>query len=256
MIAGALLAAVIAAIAWRLHALDAGGAVAAFVVGTCTFGAGGVGGAAILLAFFVSSVVLTRVGRAKKRGLLDIAKGGPRDAMQVVANGGVATICVVLAPMLGHAWMLAFAGAYAAATADTWGTEIGTLVSTRPRSLINARAVATGLSGGVTLAGTAAELAGAFFIALVSAATAVAADLRSVAAITAAGIVGALADSALGATVQARRWCATCGRICENDPHGCGSATVYHSGVSWLSNDMVNLLATFVGSAVTFVFAA
>lgn len=255
MIAGALLAAVVAGAAWRFRALDAGGAIAAFVVGTCTFGAGGVGGAAILLGFFISSVVLTRVGRSKKRGLVDIGKGGPRDAMQVVANGGVATVCVVLAPMLGHAWMLAFAGAYAAATADTWGTEIGTLVSALPRSLIGARAVATGLSGGRTLAGTAAEVAGAFFIAIVAAAGAVASDARSVAVIAAAGVVGALADSALGATVQERRWCAACGRVCENNPHGCGAATVHRGGVSWITNDVVNLLATLVGAAVAFALA-
>lgn len=256
IVPGALFAALIAAGAWRLRALDGGGAVAAFVVGTCTFAAGGIGGAAILLAFFVSSVLLTRVGRRKKRGLLDVAKGGPRDAMQVFANGGVATICIVLASMLGHPWMLAFAGAYAAATADTWGTEIGTLVSALPRSLVDARPLATGLSGGVTRAGTAAEAAGALFIALVAAAAAIATDIRSIAAVTAGGIAGALADSALGATIQERRWCAACDRMCEADPHGCGAATVHRSGVSWVSNDMVNLLATFVGSAVTLALLA
>ena len=47
IVPGALFAALIAAGAWRLRALDGGGAVAAFVVGTCTFAAGGIGGAAI-----------------------------------------------------------------------------------------------------------------------------------------------------------------------------------------------------------------
>ena len=142
-------------------------------------------------------------------------------------------------------------------TADTWGTEIGTLVSRvtaldRP----DARPLATGLSGGVTRAGTAAEVAGALFIALVAAAAAIATDIRSIAAVTAGGIAGALADSALGATIQERRWCAACDRMCEADPHGCGAATVHRSGVSWVSNDMVNLLATFVGSAVTLALLA
>jgi uncharacterized protein (TIGR00297 family) len=250
ILAGALCAALIAGAAWRLRALDLSGALAAFVVGTCTFAAGGIPGAAILLAFFISSVVLTRIGRQKKRGLVDVAKGGPRDAMQVLANGGVATVCILLAAVLGHVWALAFAGAYAAATADTWGTEIGTLASELPRSLIDGRPLATGLSGGITRAGTAAEVAGAFFIALVAAGTSVATDARSVAAVTAGGIAGALADSALGATVQARRWCPECERVCEADPHACGTATMHRSGVSWMTNDMVNLLATFVGSAV------
>jgi uncharacterized protein (TIGR00297 family) len=248
--AGALFAALIAGLAWRVRALSAGGAVAAFAVGTCTFGAGGLAGTAILLAFFISSVGLTRVGRARKRRLTDVAKGGPRDALQVLANGGVATACILAALGGGNRWSVAFAGAYAAATADTWGTEIGTLAAALPRSLFTARTLATGLSGGITAAGTAAEAAGALFIALVAAGTGLAPDLRAAAAIAAGGIAGAFADSALGASVQERRWCPACERLCENDPHACGTETIHRGGLSWMSNDMVNFLATFAGAAV------
>jgi uncharacterized membrane protein len=64
------------------------------------------------------------------------------------------------------------------------------------------------------------------------------------------GFGGALADSLLGATLQDRRWCATCARECETPVHDCGTATQRRRGFAWMTNDAVNLLATAVGAAL------
>lgn len=208
-----------------------------------TFGFGGIGGAAVLLGFFVSSTLLSRIGRERKRALGEIAKGGARDAWQVLANGGVATVAIVIGGPLGIA---AFAGAYAAANADTWGTEIGTLVRQPPRSIVGGNPLATGMSGGVTAVGTLAEYAGATLIALIAAWAWHSG--RFFIAITLAGIVGALVDSILGATLQARRWCPACERECENDPHACGAPTRHRRGLAWFGNDAVNFAATLTGA--------
>lgn len=273
---GAVFAGVIALVAWRARALTRSGAVAAFVVGTLTYAAGTVGFTLVLLAFFVSSIVLSRVGRARKRALLDVGKGGARDALQVIANGGVATLCAVGFGFTHDAlWALAFAGAYAAATADTWATEIGTLAGQAPRSIVSFRPIATGLSGGITLAGTAAEVAGALWIGIVApvgiflafigtgadfgwssnAPSIVGVGIREIAVIPLAGIVGATVDSLLGATVQELRRCDACGRTCETDPHACGNPTRLVRGVRGVSNDLVNLLATAAGAAAAVVLA-
>ena len=278
---GAVFAAVVVVIAGRAGALSGGGAVAAFFVGTLTFGTLRFTGAAVLLAFFVPAVVLSRVGRARKRELVDIGKHGPRDAMQVLANGGVATACA-LASLGWHdvRWEFAFAGAYAAAAADTWGTEIGTLLRQPPRSILTLRSVATGISGGVTLAGTLAEIAGAAWIGCVligmlwlglsaamharglSIPPSVFAPMMFerplallVVAVPLGGIAGALVDSVLGATVQELRFCDACGRSCETDPHVCGSRTRVVRGIPRFSNDAVNLLATVTGAAVGFALS-
>lgn len=206
----------------------------------------------MLLAFFVPSVALSRLGRARKRALVDIGKAGPRDALQVLANGGVATLCAVgFAVTHDIRWAVAFAGAYAAATADTWATEIGTLARGVPRSILTWRPVATGMSGGMTLAGTLAELAGALWIGLVAAVSIALAPV-TLAVVSLAGLAGATVDSLLGATVQELRWCDACGRACETDPHTCGHPTRLERGVRGLSNDVVNLLATTTGAAVSF----
>jgi uncharacterized protein (TIGR00297 family) len=248
---GAGAAAVVAFLAFRLRSLDAGGALMAFAVGTAAFGGLGAAGAGVLLAFFITSVALSRVGKAEKRKrLVDIGKTGARDASQVFANGGVAAICALLA-LADARYGFAFAGAFAAATADTWGTEIGTLARRRPRSILTLRPVATGLSGGVTLPGTMAEVAGALFIALVAEAF----GLRAVGAVAAGGVAGALVDSLLGASLQSLRWCPQCRRACETEPHACGANTTPLRGLSFVSNDVVNLACTLAGAAVAFWLA-
>jgi len=272
MCAGAL-----ALIAWRAGALTRDGALAAFVVGTLTYASGTIGFALLLLAFFLPSVALSRLGRARKRALVDIGKIGPRDARQVLANGGVATVCA-----LGFAfthdvrWAVAFGGAYAVATADTWATEVGTLARGVPRSILTGHPVAPGMSGGITLMGTLAEVAGALWIGLVtpvaillafvasdlgfsmhgSGPNVVTVGMAEFVVVPLAGIAGATVDSLLGASIQELRRCDACDRACETDPHTCGNPTRLVRGVRGISNDVVNLLATATGAALTPAIAA
>lgn len=263
---GGVVAALIALAAVRVHALTRGGGIAAFVVGTITFATGTLGAALILLAFFVSSITLTRQGKKRKRELVDIGKGGARDAWQVLANGGIATVCILAWVVVDHGrilsiWFVAFCGAYAAATSDTWGTEIGTLVEKPPRSILTGKPLATGLSGGVSMAGTAAEIAGAVLIAILAPAALLLAlpggtpvSLHTLTALILpvfiGGFGGATIDSLLGATLQDRRWCPACERECEVETHGCGTATVRRRGLSWIGNDDVNLAATLSGALI------
>ncbi|GAC1406641.1 MAG: DUF92 domain-containing protein [Candidatus Velthaea sp.] len=226
-------------------------------MGALTFNFGAWPATEVLLAFFIPSVALSRVGRKRKKLLTDIGKGGPRDAWQVLANGGIATCCIVVAGSTAPsaAWLCAFAGAYAAATADTWGTEIGTLAKRMPVSLFTFRPIAAGLSGGITMPGTLAEVAGAAWIAL-AAVVALHPQVEFAAiAILAGGILGAAVDSALGATLQELRRCPACERTCETNPHECGTTTFLIRGVSGFGNDAVNGAATLTGGAVAYALA-
>jgi uncharacterized protein (TIGR00297 family) len=248
---GAATALVIAFGARYARTLTRTGALCAFLVGTATFGGLGIPGATVLLTFFLSSIALSRLGKSRKKLLVDVGKQGERDGLQVLANGGIAALCA-LAALTGNAhWAAAFAGAFAAATADTWGTEIGTLAGAQPRSLFTGKPIACGLSGGVTHIGTLAEIAGALLIAL--AATAV--GIRGFLAIAAGGCCGAFLDSLLGATVQSLRWCPSCRRACETNPHVCGTGTISNRGFAWMTNDFVNFAATLCGAAVAYFLA-
>jgi uncharacterized protein (TIGR00297 family) len=235
---GAPLGAAVAALAYRRDALTASGAVAAAVVGCITFARGGLGGTAALLTFFASSTMLSRLGQNRKERMpLAQAKGSRRDAWQVLANGGVATLCFLL--RRPHAGI----GALAAAGADTWATEIGLLAGHSPRLITTLRPVPPGTSGGVTPQGLLASASGALVVGLTARAQWRATVL--------AGLAGALVDSLLGATVQAVYRCENCDVLTESVVHQrCGQLTVHQTGFRWMTNDTVNLVATLTGAAV------
>lgn len=201
------------------------GAAAALAVGGATLWGFGWRGFVLLLAFFVSGSLLTPEGGGRRR-----------NARQVLANGGVAALAA-----LAGSWA-AFAGALAAATADTWATEIGRHSRTAPRLITTAEPVRAGTDGGMTLLGTTGGVVGAALISIIAVALgSPPPHLRPggpgfthpgwVAGATAsAGVAGMLFDSLLGATVQGK--------------------------ARWLDNDAVNLAATLGGAAAAITAAA
>jgi uncharacterized protein (TIGR00297 family) len=249
---GVVLATVVALVAYRARALSRSGAIAALVVGTVIFGASGWPGAAVLLAFFIPSSLLSRIGKSRKRAIGEGIEPAPRNGWQVLANGGVAAVCALIAPHGSFRFAAAFAGAFAAASADTWGTEVGILSPRAPVSLLTFRPVPPGRSGGVTLLGLAASIAGALLVAGVAALL----GLASLWSVTAGGVAGALLDSLLGGSLQALQWCPQCRCECETRVHGCGSVTELRRGTGWLENDAVNFAATFCGAAVAALLAS
>ncbi|MGB6986285.1 MAG: DUF92 domain-containing protein [Candidatus Aquilonibacter sp.] len=226
--------------------LSRSGLVAAAIVGALVWIFAGWQGVVVLFAFFIPSTAISRIGRARKRTLVDIGKHGPRDAAQVLANGGIATAAAVLSHWFGPALLAAFAGAFAAASADTWATEIGTLAKGVPRSILTFKRLAPGLSGGVTWLGSLAQLAGAAIVALVAALLHVAPFVP----VLVGGVAGSVADSLLGATLQTLRFCPQCQRDCETNPHVCGTQTAVRRGLRWFDNDAVNFAATLCGAIV------
>lgn len=178
---------------------------------------------------------------------------GERNARQVLANGGLFALSALGYLVLpSPLWYAAGAGALAASTADTWATEIGTLFGGEPISLTTGRKVPPGTSGGVSLIGTLAGVAGALFIAL---AAALANWPIPFAAAALGGMAGALADSLLGATVQARRWCEVCAKSTERLVHSCGTPTIHAGGVAGFDNDAVNAVCSGVGALVALLLS-
>ncbi|MBV9601539.1 MAG: DUF92 domain-containing protein [Chloroflexi bacterium] len=231
---------------WR-RALTLDGAIAAAGVGGVTFTCGGLPAAGALLAFFGTSSALSRVGERRKRGLpLAQAKGSRRDAWQVLANGGVATLCAVAGQPQG------LVGALAAAGADTWATELGLLSRSPPRLVTSLRRVPAGTSGGVTPLGLLASVGGA--VAVGAGYAALGGEASALRRSLVGGLSGALVDSLLGATLQAEYWCAGCQSATEDSRHPrCGSRTRLRRGYRWLSNDAVNALATLVGAGIALI---
>jgi uncharacterized membrane protein len=100
----------------------------------------------------------------------------------------------------------------------------------------------------VTLLGSLGGVAGAATVALVALTTSLLPAIAAAYAL-AAGVVGALADSLCGATVQSRYRCPSCGGVSEQRLHRpCGVPGLRVGGLPGMNNDIVNLVATTVGA--------
>lgn len=239
--------------AFRFNTLTPSGTVAAIFIGGLIFGLGGLPWASLLLIFFISSSLLSIAFRGRKQAVSEkFAKGARRDSGQVLANGGLALILVLIHwffPQLVEPW-IAFAGCMAAVNADTWATELGVLNPTPPRLITNGKVVSRGTSGGVTWIGYLAALTGAGLIALAGAYFTQAAAYN-VPWVILGGLVGATVDSILGATVQGIYYCPECGKETESFPkHHCGTRTTRIRGWYRLNNDLINLFCSLIGAAV------
>ena len=253
-LAGFLLAGAIAFVARTVRALSLGGAITALLVGTAAAIAGWAW-AIVLIVFFVTSSALSHFRHATREARIGgiVEKGTERDAFQVLANGGVFAAGALLATATGEsAWAAAALGALAAATADTWATEVGTVAGGLPRSIIAFTPLPPGTSGGVTVTGTLASIVGAAFIVAVSYFMGVG---RAPAAVFVGGVLGSLADSIIGATIQERRWCDGCSEATERRIHYCGATTRVVGGVPGARNDFVNVVCTLVGAGVAAALA-
>jgi len=245
---GLVLAIVAALIARRAKSLSGSGAVAAAACGALSVIAGW-RWAALLIVYFLAASALSWAGTADKKARSEgvVSKGGRRDAMQVLANGGVYSLAAALTVAFPAPYLvLGAVAALAAASADTWATEIGVWLGGEPRLITNGTIVRSGTSGGVTAAGLLGSVSGAAWIAL----CAMLAGFRGHGVILAAlvgGFGGSIVDSLLGATAQERRWCDNCAEPTEQTVHLCGAPTRLAGGIERLDNDVVNLLSTFAG---------
>lgn len=274
---GATIAAVlVGAYGFSRSSLSSSGALAAMFVGAsslaCSWRMG-----ITLLAFFGASSRLTQFREELKDVDESHRSGGQRDWQQVSCNALVPT---VLALVFGYytgckdiplssnstrhatAAMGGYLGYYACCCADTWASELGQLSQEEPKLITSLRPVRKGTNGGVTWTGFAASLAGGLFMGLV---------FWSMGAISprlytvpfqqepalgqwslvllgaAAGLLGSLLDSVLGATVQFTGFNRQTQKVTSKP----GPDVVHISGHPLLTNNLVNLTSASMVAALT-----
>lgn len=243
----------VAGLAYRRRSLTTSGAAGAVGVGSLTYLAGGPRWSALLLAFFASSSALSRLESRSTGGKAIAAmgeRGARRDLVQALANGGVATLAAAAYTLRQREpFAAAFAGALAAATADTWATEIGSLSPTPPRRILTGEPVPTGTSGGITPTGLSGAVAGGTVIGLLAGAVQhKRPSVQHGVIVAMAGYTGSLLDSVAGATIQAAYRCPRCDKPTERRVHGCGTEAQLVHGYAWCTNDAVNVICTGAGA--------
>jgi uncharacterized protein (TIGR00297 family) len=208
LLSGFLLSGVVAYIAFLGNWITLDATKAVIVLGTIVLGFGGWILAITILFFFVSGSIFTHIKRDKvgpehKKQNTHSHLHKRRDGYQVWANGfWPAVFCIAWFLFSAPALLAAAFAAVAAATADTWATEIGTIKPGKTFNIISMEPVEPGTDGGISLKGSLAAAAGALLIASFVFPSDFLAPSGIFFIVFLCGLAGCFVDSVLGAVVN------------------------------------------------------
>lgn len=248
-----ILTPLIIAFAYKKRALTVGGIVAALAVDIIISLSLGNFGFCTLLLFFVGGIAVDKIKKYYKKTRQNTAqpiekRGDCRDHVQVLANALVASVCALVYLITGEKlFVVAFVASLAEAFADTAASGIGVLRG-KAYDLFRLRPCTPGISGGMSLLGTAASLLAAAIVAALGLVFDKI-DIVGALIVLLSAFLGAVFDSFLGSLVQIKYKCNVCGLIVEREEH-CGEKTVRHAGIPFVTNDTVNLLGTLFSATL------
>lgn len=231
LLAGAAVNLLLAVPAYLARSVSVSGAVAGLFIGTVVWASLGWRGWAILVTFFVLGTGATKLGYQRKAAEnLAQEGGGRRGAGHAFANTGVPMMAALFAATTPapHLYLPAFVAAFATATGDTLGSEIGQLWGRRTFLITTFQPVPRGTEGAVSLEGTLAGLFGSAFVACLGWAFGFYGPLVA-ALVTLAAFLGTTLESLVGATIEQR---------------------------GLLANESVNFLNTLIGALLAAGFVA
>lgn len=175
------------------------GACLGAVIGSVIFFAAGLPGLSMLAAFFVMGIFTT----ALKKEVKPNNETGTRTAGQVFANSGLAALICLLSCMLTDiaTWLpLLIAAVFSAAAADTVSSETGNAFGKKYYNILNGKPGIRGANGVISIEGTFSGLLASAVIAVIYGLWY--AQFGYTVHIIIAGLIGNLADSYLGATLE------------------------------------------------------
>ena len=176
------------------------GITPSITIGTVAMSLGGWPVALLLLLFFVSSSLVSINGSYTNSNLVENpARGG----LQVWCNGFWFTLFLLASFVQDDfIFLVSACSALAAATSDTWASELGSRrFSSRTYLITRLKAVEPGTDGGISLPGLLAGLLGSGLIAM-GADLLIFDSMKASLTIFCAGFLGCLADSYFGAKFQ------------------------------------------------------
>lgn len=168
-----------------------------------------------------------------------------RRFLQILINGGLGTLFVILYGIFKNNKLLIISIiSVSGCFIDSVSSDVGVLSKKEPYDIFRRKKVQKGLSGGVSLLGTFSSLICSIIISLF---TYMAMNLNILDFILIAGIIffQTIVDSFLGSIVQVKYICKKCKRVSEKNLC-CNTKTDEISGISWINNNMVNLISSII----------
>lgn len=193
-----------ALLSYFLGALDGKGATSGALIGIASLFFGGLEAFSVILIFFLSAYVATKVkyGLKLRMGVAQL-KMGRRGLWNVLGNGLFPTIFISLRPLIGDLALVSFSASVSSATSDTLSSEIGVLSKERPRLITTLEKVEVGEDGAISPLGELFGVLGSLLIAGTSWIL-FGFGLTNFMQVFLSGIIGSHFDSLLGATLQRR----------------------------------------------------
>jgi uncharacterized protein (TIGR00297 family) len=194
-------------------------------------------GIGLIFSFFVLGTLVSLWKKQEKERLgLAQEDGGKRSFRHAFANGGVAGLCGLLAWLLPEQapnFVIMMAASMAAATSDTFSSELGNVYGRRYVSITSFRPGKRGDDGIISAEGTWAGVLGAGLIALLFGAWHESGWALAM-LVGFAGLLGNLQDSLLGATLQQRGW------LSNDAVNFCNTlgAALFAGGLVWIYNTL------------------
>lgn len=238
-VVGLALNSALAAIAWFApkKLLTPAGLLHAWFLGVLIWGTLGWRGYAVVMFYFLVGSAVTRVGLARKEaeGIAE-RRSGARGPENVWGSALVAALCAVgmyvclqfpqLVPnnwVVFHFLQLGYVASFSTKLADTCASEIGKAYGRHTFLITTLKPVPRGTEGAISLEGTLAGIVASLVIALLGWAVGFIYPIAIGVCVVAAFIATNL-ESVIGATLQSR--------------------------LSWLTNELVNILNTLIGAIV------
>jgi uncharacterized protein (TIGR00297 family) len=188
-----------------VRGVSVSGAVAGAVICFVLFVGAGPGAFVALVSVFVLTWISTHLGYVRKQTLGTAQNREGRSASQVLANLAISAACAALFAITRNAaFLLATAAALSEAAADTVSSELGQAGSAKARLITSWKVVPAGTNGGISIAGTLGGIAAAVLVTLVCAGVGMF-PLKQTAVSVMAALLGTIADSYLGATLEKRK---------------------------------------------------
>lgn len=205
---------------------------------------------ATLIIFGVGSYYLIPIGIFFIAGSLSSKltskskESNGRTAIQVFANGGVATLSLILFRLTGDTlFELGYFLSICISLSDTMSSDLGTYFGQNTYDIISRKPIKIGLSGGISFAGTIAGIIAAILFG-VTCYLFLNLTLSSLLLIIISGIFGMLLDSVLGSIFQAKY-------IDQNDISEVkNNSNKLIKGYDWMTNNAVNLITNIITTSM------
>jgi len=231
---------VLLAIAWFVpkKLLTPAGLIHAWFLGVIVWGTLGWSGYGVILFYFGVGSAVTRIGMAQKEaaGIAE-KRSGARGPENVWGSALIAALCALgvylfdsstLSHPIAQLFALGYVASLSTKLADTCASEVGKAYGKRTFLITNLSPVPPGTEGAVSLEGTLAGLLGGAAIATVAWGLQMLPPIHILTCVVAAFIATNL-ESLIGATAQSR--------------------------YEWLTNEMVNIINTFLGAIAAVIIA-